>query len=85
MRYKRNFSLILFLVSIIVLNIPITYSAPQLDYFPNGEWRVSTPEEQGINNPNKLDEVYTRIIKYDIGIDSIVIVCNPLLKALQAF
>ncbi|MHA2293924.1 MAG: serine hydrolase domain-containing protein [Candidatus Hodarchaeales archaeon] len=76
MRFKRNSALIILLVSSIVINISITNSTPQLEYFPNGEWRTSTPEDQGVINPNKLDEMYPIIMKYGIGIDSIIIIKN---------
>ena len=74
-RVIRNFILILFLGSVIVVNIPVLRSTPMLDYFPDGDWRTSTPEEQGMDS-NRLDEMYTKIKKYEIGIDSIHIITN---------
>ncbi|MHA2328806.1 MAG: serine hydrolase domain-containing protein [Candidatus Hodarchaeales archaeon] len=65
-------SLVLLLV-IIVLILAGTNPLPTNIHLSSEESTVT--EEQGINS-NKLDEMYARIIKYDIGIDSIIIARN---------
>lgn len=73
-REKRLTLKIIPLVFILLLNLPLSPTL-SLDYFPTNGWRVSTPEEQGINSTN-IDKMNTEIKNNDIGIDSIIVIRN---------
>jgi CubicO group peptidase (beta-lactamase class C family) len=62
------------LLLIFLFNLSIS-PIVSLDYFPTNKWRKSTPEAQGIDSAD-LDQMYTTVIKNDVGIDSIHIIRN---------
>ncbi|MHA2109242.1 MAG: serine hydrolase domain-containing protein [Candidatus Hodarchaeales archaeon] len=64
------------LVNLIFINC--TFSSAflnNLDYFPNGKWRTSTPEEQKMNS-NLLNAMHTKILNEALGVDSILVIRN---------
>ena len=52
---------------------PVAYSAGQPAYWPDTEWRTSTPEEQGLNSSSILS-MLQEIQKKDLNIHSVLVV-----------
>ncbi len=75
---SRKLGMLIFLILISLISIGFTKSyslSIGLGYFPNGKWRTSTPEEQGMNS-NKLNAMHDKIINEGLGVDCVLIVRN---------
>lgn len=60
---------------IIISLFSITFVFGEVVYFPSEEWRVSTPEEQGLSS-DKLEEMITFIEDNYLQIDGVVLIRN---------
>lgn len=73
---KKNFLAVI--VLIVCVHVVITArgeSRIESNYFPAAEWRVSTPEEQGIDS-GALAKMVTEIVEKKIGVHSLLIIRN---------